>query len=101
MGSAGVARVDTAAVRAMAHDYDTAAAIVDGALRNHLGEMRFGGVTAGRAYVAQGVELAAALDGLTAALRQWSRAAAEIAMTLRGSAQRYQDIDLRTADRLA
>ena len=96
-----MARVDTAAVRAMAHEYDTAAAIVDGALRSHLDGMRFGGATAGRAYVAHGGDLAAALDELAVALRQWSRAAAEIAMSLRSAAQRYQDSDVRSADRLA
>ena len=63
----------------MAREYDTASAIIDAAVRNHLGSLRFGAPTSGRAYATHGDDLAAALAELSAALRVWSRAAAEIA----------------------
>lgn len=100
MGSLETARVDTDGLRGVAREYDTAAAIVDAALRHQLGGMRFGGATAGRDHTARGDRLAGAVDGLSAALRQWSRSAAEIAIALRGSADRYQDAEARCADRV-
>lgn len=100
MGTADAARVDTAAVRAIAREYETAASIVDGAARNHLSDLDVGGATSGRAYVAHGDALRAALLALAMSLRQWSRAALEIAAVLRASADRYQDADASAASRV-
>lgn len=100
MGQLGAARVDVGEVRAIAREYEAAALIVDGAVRIHLGDLSFGGADAGRAYTAHGDTLRAALDDVVASLRQWSRAASEIAATLRSSADRYQDADARAAGRL-
>lgn len=100
MGSLEAARVDTEGLRGVSRGYETVAAIVDAALRHQLGGMRFGGATAGRDHAAQGNRLAGAVDELSAALRQWSRSAAEIAIALRMSADRYQDAEARCADRV-
>ena len=100
MGTAGAARVDTAAVRTIAREYETAAAILDGAARTHLADIDVGGATSGRAYVAHGDALRAALADLATSLRQWSRAATEIAAALRVSADRYQEADGSVAGRM-
>ncbi|AFM15876.1 Protein of unknown function (DUF2580) [Mycolicibacterium chubuense NBB4] len=92
--------VDVEALRALGREYRAAASIVDDAVRNHLSGMQFGASAAGRAYVAQGDQVRAALDGVTAALRAWSRAATEVAMVLRVSADRYRDADDRAAERV-
>jgi hypothetical protein len=97
MGTTGV---DVPRVRAIAREYETAAGIVDGVVRNQLGALVFGGATAGRAYVAHGEALRGALDDVVLALRHWSRAAAEIAAVLRSSADRYVDADARAAERV-
>jgi hypothetical protein len=97
MGTTGV---DAGMVRAIAREYETAAGIVDGAARHHLGALTFGGSTAGRAYVAHGEALRGALDEVVLALRQWSRAAAEIASVLQCSADRYAEADARAAERV-
>ncbi|CAN3127507.1 type VII secretion target [Mycobacterium sp. smrl_JER01] len=100
MGTAGAARVDTVVVHAIAREYETAAAILDGVLRSRLNGLEFGGATAGRAHAAHGDAVRGALFGLTTALREWSRAAAEIATVLHGSADRYHAADLRAAERV-
>ena len=100
MGQAGAARVDVGAVREIAREYETAALIVDSAVRTHLGDLAFGGARAGRAYVADGDTLRTAVDDVVAALRRWSRAADDIAAALRASADRYQDADARVAARV-
>lgn len=96
----GQSRVDLGAVRAAAAEYDTAALIVDGAVRTQLGALSFGAATAGEAHAAHGEAVRAAVGGVTSSLRQWSRAAGEIAAVLRASADRYQDADDRAADRV-
>jgi Excreted virulence factor EspC, type VII ESX diderm len=98
MGTADIARVDTAAVRAIAREYETVAAILDA--RTHLDDVDVGGATAGRAYVAHGDALRGALADLQSSLRQWSRATMEIAAALRVSVDRYQDADGYAAVRL-
>ncbi|MDY6996432.1 MAG: ESX-1 secretion-associated protein [Actinomycetota bacterium] len=100
MGSTAVARMDVAAVSAAAREYESAAGIVDGALRNRLAGLRFSGVAAGRAHGAAGERVAVALDELSVALRLWSRAAAEISVALRASAQRYREAEASAVDRL-
>lgn len=100
MGQADAACVDVAAIRAIAHEYESAALIVDGAVRTHLSDLAFGGASAGRAYIAHGATFRAALDDVATSLRQWSRASREIAVALRSSADRYQDADARAAGRV-
>ncbi|CAA0129426.1 Uncharacterised protein [Mycolicibacterium vanbaalenii] len=100
MGYADATRVDVEAVHAIAREYETAAAIVDAAVRTHLGELAFGAASAGRAHLAHGDTLRTALADLVTALRQWSRAAEEIAAALRSSADRYRDADARVAGRV-
>ena len=100
MGQPGAARVDVGALRAIAREYETAAQVVDGAVRTHLSDFAFGAASAGRAYVVHGEALRAALDDVVASLRQWSRAAGEVAAALRASADRYQDADVRAAERV-
>ena len=93
--------MDTAGLRAMAREYEMASAIIDAAVRNQLGSLRFGAPTSGRAYATLGGELSAALAELSTALRLWSRAAAEIAVALQASAIRYGAAAERSADQVA
>ena len=100
MATTGSARVDTAAVRAIAREYDAASAIVDAAVRTRFAELGFGAASAGRAYVAQGAAVRAALHDVEAALVQWARAATEIAVALRSAADRYSDAEAHAAGRV-
>jgi Excreted virulence factor EspC, type VII ESX diderm len=100
MGQPEVARVDVAALHAVAREYETAADIVEGAVRTHLAGLLFDGAGAGRIHVARGDALRAAVDHVGYQLRQWSRAAAEIAAALRASADRYADADAGAARQL-
>jgi uncharacterized protein YukE len=100
MGQPDVARVDVAALHAVARQYQAAADVVDGAVRTHLTALAFDGAVAGRAHVARGDALHAAVDNVVDQLRQWSRAAAEIAGALRASADRYAEADARAARRV-
>jgi hypothetical protein len=100
MGQPDVARVDVAALHAVARQYEAAADIVDAAVRTHLTGLVFGGATAGRAHVARGDALRTAVDHVVDQLRQWSRAAAEIAAALRASADRYAEADAHAASRV-
>lgn len=93
------ARVDVAAVRAVATEFDASAGIIDAAVGAHVPHLGFGGATAGRAYAPRGDALRSALDRLTDGLTAWSRASAEIAAALRASADRYQGSDERAAAR--
>lgn len=92
----GNTRVDTAAVRAAAQHFDTAADVLGGASLNRL---QFDGSMAGRTHIAHGAALRSALDRLGAEVVQWSRAAEEIAAALRVTADRYGDAELRAAAR--
>jgi hypothetical protein len=100
MGQPDVARVDVAAVHAIARQYEAAADIVEGAVRTHLSGLVFDGAAAGRMHVARGDGLRTAVDQVVDQLRQWSRAAAEIAAALRASADRYSEADARAARRV-
>ncbi len=93
------ARVDVAAVRAVAAEFDVSARTIDAAVGSHFSHLGFGGATAGRAYVARGDALRSALDGIADELAAWSRASVEIAAALRASADRYQNSDERAAAR--
>jgi len=97
----GSIHVDCAAVRSVAQRYSTAADLVDGAVRSHLSGLRFNGSTAGRAYVANGDELHAALIGVMMQVEQWSRSSAEIAATLRAESGRQAEADQQSAALIA
>ncbi len=91
----GNTRVDTAAVRAAAQRFDTAADVLGASLNR----LQFDGSVAGRTHIAHGAALGSALDRLGAEVAQWSRAAEEIAAALRAVADRYGDAELRAAAR--
>ena len=95
-----MARVDVAALHAVARQYEAAADIVDGAVRTHLTGFGFDGAAAGRMHAARGDALRTAVEHVADQLRQWSRAAAEIAAVLRVSADRYAEADARAARRV-
>jgi hypothetical protein len=100
MGEPDVARVDVAAVLGAARQYETAADIVDNAVRTHLSGLRFDGAAAGRMHSARGDALRNAVDEVVDRLHSWSRAAAEIASELRACADRYVDAESRSARRM-
>jgi Excreted virulence factor EspC, type VII ESX diderm len=100
MGQPELARVDVATLHAVARQYEAVADIVDGAVRTHLTGLMFDGAVAGRPHVAGGDGLRTAVDRVVDQLRQWSRAAAEIAAVLRASADRYADADVSAARRV-
>ena len=100
MGQPDVARVDVAALHAVARQYEAAADIVDNAVRTHLAGLAFDGAAAGRMHVAHGNALRTAVDHVVDQLREWSRAAVEIAAALRASADRYAEADARAATRV-
>ena len=89
--------MDCAELRAAAQHFDSAAEVLDGALRGQLSRLQFDGNVAGRSHVAHGDAVRVALDRLTAAVAQWSRAAEETAAVLRYTADRYRDAELRAA----
>lgn len=100
MGTTDAAHVDVAAVHTVAREYEAASSLIDAALRNHMSALSFGAATAGQAYLIHGDALRRGMNELTAGLRQWSRAAAEIAIVLRAGADRYHDVDVRAGERL-
>jgi Excreted virulence factor EspC, type VII ESX diderm len=93
--------VDAAAVRTVANRFDDTAQLIDGAVRTHFGKLAFDGTTAGQAYIGHGDALRVALNRLAGELSQWARATAEIATTLRASADRYAEADLSAAGRVS
>jgi hypothetical protein len=95
MGERDVARVDVGALLAVADEYQAVADAVDTVARTQLAQLRFGGATAGRTHVARGEAVRIAVDGIADQLRAWSRASAEIAATLRTTARRYEEADVR------
>jgi hypothetical protein len=100
MGQPEFARVDVAALHAVARQYQAAADIIDGAARTHLSGLMFDGAAAGRGHVARGDALRTAVDHVVDQLSHWSRAAAEIAAALRASADRYTEADASAARRV-
>jgi len=100
MGQPEVARVDVAALHAVARQYEAAADIVEGAVRTHLTGLVFDGAAAGGAHVARGDAIRTTVDHIVDQLRQWSRAAVEIAAALRASADRYAEADASSARRV-
>jgi Excreted virulence factor EspC, type VII ESX diderm len=100
MGQREVARVDVAAVIGVARQYDAVAHMIDTAVRTHLAELAFDGAVAGRMHAARGDALRHAVGQTVDQLRQWSRAADEIAAELRASADRYTEADARAGRRM-
>lgn len=94
MGELDAASVDVAALLGIAGEYQAVADAVDGVVRR-LGGLQFGGASAGRVHVARGEAVRVAVDGVVDQLRDWSRASAEIAATLRTTAHRYDEADVR------
>jgi len=99
MGAAH-ARVDVAALVAVAGHYEAAADAVDTAVRTHLSALTFDGAVAGRAYGARGDALRNAIDDVVSSLRTWAVAATGIAGQMRAAAQSYTEADARAASRL-
>lgn len=95
MGELDVASVDVAALLRIAGEYQAVADAVDAIVRIQLAGLEFGGAVAGRMYVARGEAVRIAVDSVADQLREWSRASAEIAATLRTTAHRYDDADVR------
>jgi uncharacterized protein YukE len=94
------ARVDVAAVRGVADEFDASAEMLSAAVRAHLSRLGFGGATAGRLYLSRGDDVRASLEQLADDVAAWARASTEIAAALRASADRYEQADSRTAARL-
>ncbi len=94
MGERAVARVDVTALLDVAGEYQAAADAVE-AIRIRLGRLQFGGAAAGRVHVDRGEAVRIAVDGIADQLGEWSRASAEIAATLRATAHRYDEADMR------
>ncbi len=100
MAQPEVARVDVAAMHAVARHYEVVADTVDATVRTHLTGLEFDGAVAGRMHVARGDALREAVEHVVDQLREWSRAAAEIAAALRASADRYAEADSGAARRM-
>ena len=95
MGELDAASVDVAALLGIADEYQAVADAVDAVVRIRLAGLQFGGAVAGRMHVARGEAVRIAVDGVADQLREWSRASAEIAATLRTTAHRYDEADVR------
>lgn len=95
MGELDAASVDVAALLGVAGEYQAVADAVDALVRTRLAGMQFGGAVAGRMHVARGEAVRIAVDDVADRLREWSRASVEIAATLRTTAHRYDDADVR------
>ncbi len=79
----------------MAGEYESVADAVDAVVRTRLAGLQFGAAGAGRMHVVRGEAVRIAVDGIADRLREWSRASAEIAATLRNTAVRYDEADVR------
>ncbi|MCV7178290.1 type VII secretion target [Mycolicibacterium sphagni] len=92
----GNTRVDTSAVRAAAQRFEAAAGVLE---RASLSRLHFDGSVAGRMHTGHGDAVRAALERLAGSVAQWARAADEVAVALRVTADRYGDAELRAAVR--
>jgi hypothetical protein len=95
MGERDATRVDVAALLDVAGEYEAIADAVDAVVRTRLAGLQFGAAGAGRMHVVRGEAVRIAVDGIADRLREWSRASAEIAATLRNTAVRYDEADVR------
>ena len=100
MGDVEAARVDVAALRYVAHQYEAVADIVEVTIRARLSPPVFDGSCAGRAHTFHGEAVRAALDDLAEPMQQWARASGDIALALRVSADRYVAADAEAAGRV-
>ena len=89
--------VDTALVRAAAARIDTAADLLQEAVDTHLRALRFDGSAAGRAHVADGDAVCAALQATVADAARWARAARELARALRAGADMHAGAETAAA----
>ncbi|MEE6165113.1 MULTISPECIES: type VII secretion target [unclassified Mycolicibacterium] len=97
MGEVDAAHVDVGALLDVARQHDVAADLVESCVGMAL---RFDGATAGREHTASGEALRTALDERIAPLRQWARAAGEVAALLRSTTDRYVAADAGAAARV-
>lgn len=97
MGDVTAARVDAEALLQVARQFGAAAEIIEAGAQVRL---RFDGATAGRVHTASGESLRAALEERIAPLRQWARAAGEVAAVLRNTTDRYLAADAGAAARV-
>ncbi|KHO23198.1 type VII secretion target [Mycolicibacterium setense] len=97
MGDVTAARVDAEALLQVARQYGAAAGIIESGAQVRL---RFDGATAGRAHTACGDSLRTALDEIIMPLRQWARAAGEVAAVLTSTTDRYLVADAGAAARV-
>ena len=100
MGENESARVDVGALLDVAGRCDAVADLVDGLARGGLDRLSFGGTVAGRDHTARGDGVRRAVDDVVDQTRVWARAMREIAAAARVSADRYLDVDARSAARL-
>ncbi|OMC00110.1 hypothetical protein A5733_00400 [Mycobacterium sp. NS-7484] len=100
MAQVDLARVDVEAVLGAAQQYDAIADLLEGGARSRLSRPVFGGATAGRQHVGHGEAVRSTTDDLADAVRQWSRAAGEIAAVLRLCTDRYVITDELAAGRV-
>ena len=100
MGEHDTTRVDLSVLRAVADQFDEVAQTLAGSVRTQLGRLAFAGASAGRDHVVGGDAVHAALHRQADGLSQWSRASAEIAMTLRAGAGRYADAERYATSRV-
>ncbi|WP_018601754.1 type VII secretion target [Mycobacterium sp. 155] len=97
MGEVDAAHVDVGGLLRAARQYDVAAGIITAGVRTRF---RFDGAIAGRAHTFSGDALRTALDERAASLRQWARAAGEVAAILRSTTDRYVAADADAAARV-
>jgi hypothetical protein len=99
MGEADTARIDPLVVREVARRYESVAdALGSGVIP--LLNWYFDGYCGGRDHAARASALRAALDQSADQIRAWSQTSAEVASTLRVSADRYAGVDADFSRRL-
>lgn len=92
--------LDADALRSVADYFDATAAAIDTASRIRLAGLAFDGGAAGRDYAGAGEALRRALHGWAPELARWSRASAEIAVTLRAGLARYAHAEAIARERV-
>ncbi len=89
MGQEGI-RVDLTELTTAAANFERIAELVQQVSRT---DVDFGGGAAGRAHAGAGDAVQRGLQRWVSELAQWSRAAAEIGVSLRAGARRYAETD--------
>jgi hypothetical protein len=93
----GTTSVDPAILHAAAQRIDTAAEIVQDAVKLRL---QFGGSVAGRSHASAGGAVRTAVEQVVADLQQWASTAREAAAALRAGADRHSAADAHAATTL-